>query len=211
MEQPFNTTDRPQTLRGAGMKAAPLNWNSPIYLLTAQPDIILPSLFREEEEAGDHDVTSPRPGSFSSSRGSVSSTLSDSYSCFSDYEAAETKPTLSFTYSQYGSLRNHVLRCDIETVDLDSLDEDFRKENCIYPNAVVPLSEYTGRRRKFEQTSNEIGWCLAYLNSDIRGRRGIIQRATDCYKNSSDDPVMHSRRSRKANFPNRGRRRRRRG
>ncbi|CAO3688141.1 unnamed protein product [Rhizopus stolonifer] len=66
-------------------------------------------------------------------------------------------------------------------------------ENCVYPRANLPREEYKGNRWAYETECNTLGWKLAYLNvSEIAGKRGLIQRAVDSYRNRY--PSMRSRR-----------------
>lgn len=63
----------------------------------------------------------------------------------------------------------------------------------VYPRANLPRDEYKGNRWAYETECNTLGWKLAYLNStEIAGKRGLIQRAVDSYRNRY--PSMRSRR-----------------
>jgi hypothetical protein len=63
----------------------------------------------------------------------------------------------------------------------------------IYPRANVSRSEYDGNRWDYETTCNQLGWKLCWLNKDqLFGRRGLIQRAVDSYRNRHAE--MRSRR-----------------
>jgi hypothetical protein len=42
-----------------------------------------------------------------------------------------------------------------------------------------------------------VGWALAQLNPCLRGKRGLIQRAVDSWRNSNQDPRLRSRRVRR--------------
>jgi hypothetical protein len=61
----------------------------------------------------------------------------------------------------------------------------------------------------YETECNTVGWALAELNPCLRGKRGLIQRAVDSWRNSNQDPRLRSRRvrrmakinNRKANTP----------
>lgn len=87
---------------------------------------------------------------------------------------------------------------DLEAdVPLGALLPEFKKQNCIYPHAMVPKEDYVGHRQAYEMTCNDLGWRLAYLNPQIQGQRGLIQRAVDSYRNSSSDVSLRSRRARK--------------
>lgn len=63
----------------------------------------------------------------------------------------------------------------------------------VYPRANLPRDEYKGNRWAYETECNTLGWKLAHLNStEIAGKRGLIQRAVDSYRNRY--PSMRSRR-----------------
>lgn len=79
----------------------------------------------------------------------------------------------------------------------NALSTDFKRQNCIYPHAMVPKQDYIGHRQNYEMTCNDLGWRLSYLNPSIQNQRGLIQRAVDSYRNSSSDPSVRSRRARK--------------
>lgn len=63
----------------------------------------------------------------------------------------------------------------------------------VYPRANLPKEEYHGNRWAYETECNVLGWKLAWLNKEeIAGKRGLIQRAVDSYRNRY--PSMRSRR-----------------
>lgn len=63
----------------------------------------------------------------------------------------------------------------------------------MYPRANLPKEEYHGNRWAYETECNVLGWKLAWLNKEeIAGKRGLIQRAVDSYRNRY--PSMRSRR-----------------
>lgn len=62
----------------------------------------------------------------------------------------------------------------------------------VYPRANVPKETYQGNRWNYETQCNILGWKLAWINPDIVGKRGLIQRAVDSYRNRT--PAMRSRR-----------------
>jgi len=49
----------------------------------------------------------------------------------------------------------------------------------------------------YETECNTVGWALAELNPCLRGKRGLIQRAVDSWRNSNQDPKLRSRRVRR--------------
>ncbi|KAG0740763.1 hypothetical protein G6F57_011305 [Rhizopus arrhizus] len=100
---------------------------------------------------------------------------------------------VSFVYSHHRTLRKYCIRTDLEQVDIDTLDEKFKKENCVYPRANLPREIYQGNRWTYETECNVLGWKLAHLNiEELAGKRGLIQRAVDSYRNRY--PSMRSRR-----------------
>lgn len=63
----------------------------------------------------------------------------------------------------------------------------------MYPRANIAREAYHGNRWAYENECNQLGWKLAWLNADeIAGKRGLIQRAVDSYRNRC--PSMRSRR-----------------
>ncbi|KAI7849851.1 hypothetical protein BDC45DRAFT_573548 [Circinella umbellata] len=100
---------------------------------------------------------------------------------------------VSFVYSHNRVLKRYSIRTDIQTVTLDTLNEQFKLDNCVYPRAHLPKETYRGNRWNYETECNRLGWKLAWLNKlEIAGKRGLIQRAVDSYRNRS--PSMRSRR-----------------
>ncbi|KAI8367775.1 hypothetical protein BD560DRAFT_331329, partial [Blakeslea trispora] len=108
-------------------------------------------------------------------------------------ELKEGVEWVSFVYSHHRTLRRYCIRTDLDKVDIDLLDEEFKRENCVYPRANLPKETYRGNRWSYETECNVLGWKLAYLNlEEIAGKRGLIQRAVDSYRNRY--PSMRSRR-----------------
>ncbi|CEG67147.1 hypothetical protein RMATCC62417_03615 [Rhizopus microsporus] len=100
---------------------------------------------------------------------------------------------INFLYSHERQVREYTIRTDVESVNMDDVPEDFRGQNAIYPRANVPREEYDGNRWEYETTCNRLGWQLCWLNkSQLSGRRGLIQRAVDSYRNRHAE--MRSRR-----------------
>ncbi|CAG8511100.1 8616_t:CDS:2 [Scutellospora calospora] len=98
-----------------------------------------------------------------------------------------------FTYSVKGNNKEYRIRIDIDRVNLDEIDEQFRHDNCLYPRANCTEDKYQGNRWSYENECNALGWKLAWLNQEeISGRRGLLQRAVDSYRNR--DPSLRSRR-----------------
>ncbi|KAK4510375.1 uncharacterized protein ATC70_004805 [Mucor velutinosus] len=100
---------------------------------------------------------------------------------------------ITFLYSHDRLVKEYTVRTDIDNVNIDDITMDFRIQNAIYPRANVNKSEYDGNRWDYETTCNQLGWKLCWLNKDqLFGRRGLIQRAVDSYRNRHAE--MRSRR-----------------
>lgn len=91
----------------------------------------------------------------------------------------------------------YTIRCDVESVNTEELSPEFKQENCVYPRACCNKDEYRGNRLLYETDCNRVGWALAHLNVPLRGKRGLIQRAVDSWRNSNADPRLRSRRVRR--------------
>ncbi|KAJ9079616.1 hypothetical protein DSO57_1033510 [Entomophthora muscae] len=80
------------------------------------------------------------------------------------------------------------LRADLDSVDLNNLDEDFKRENCIYPRAFEQSSGVSiedDPKLQLESIFNEWGWKLAFLNPvDLAGNLPQLQCALDTYRNT---------------------------
>ncbi|CAI4211048.1 unnamed protein product [Parascedosporium putredinis] len=111
-----------------------------------------------------------------------------------------TTPTMqwiAFEYSRDRVKMQYTIRCDVESVNTDELAHEFKTENCVYPRACCPKDQYRGNRQVYETECNTVGWALAQLNPALRGKRGLIQRAVDSWRNSNQDPRLRSRRVRR--------------
>ncbi|KAF8463888.1 hypothetical protein BDZ91DRAFT_660799 [Kalaharituber pfeilii] len=104
---------------------------------------------------------------------------------------------IAFEYSRDRVKMEYTIRCDVESVNVDQLSHDFKTENCVYPRACCPKDQYRGNRLVYETECNTVGWALAELNPCLRGKRGLIQRAVDSWRNSNQDPKLRSRRVRR--------------
>ncbi|KAK5076627.1 hypothetical protein LTR64_005894 [Lithohypha guttulata] len=104
---------------------------------------------------------------------------------------------IAFEYSRDRVKMEYTIRCDVESVDTNSLATEFKSDNCVYPRACVPRDQYKGNRLTYESDCNQVGWALAELNPCLRGKRGLIQRAVDSWRNSNQDPRLRSRRVRR--------------
>lgn len=104
---------------------------------------------------------------------------------------------IAFEYSRDRVKMEYTIRCDVESVNVDQLAPDFKTENCVYPRACGGKEQYRGNRLNYETECNTVGWALAELNPCLRGKRGLIQRAVDSWRNSNQDPRLRSRRVRR--------------
>ena len=104
---------------------------------------------------------------------------------------------IAFEYSRDRVKMEYTIRCDVESVSTDDLPADFKQDNCVYPRACCPREQYRGNRLQYESECNTVGWSLAQLNPALRGKRGLIQRAVDSWRNSNQDPRLRSRRVRR--------------
>lgn len=104
---------------------------------------------------------------------------------------------IMFEYSRDRVKVQYEIRCDVESVSTQTLHQQFKENNCVYPRACSRKEEYKGNRLQYETECNEVGWALAELNPSLRGKRGLIQRAVDSWRNSNSDPKVRSRRVRR--------------
>lgn len=104
---------------------------------------------------------------------------------------------IAFEYSRDRVKMEYTIRCDVESVNQEELSAEFKTENCVYPRACCPKEQYRGNRLQYETECNTVGWALAQLNPPLRGKRGLIQRAVDSWRNSNQDPRLRSRRVRR--------------
>ncbi|KAG6208163.1 hypothetical protein E4U50_003447, partial [Claviceps purpurea] len=104
---------------------------------------------------------------------------------------------IAFEYSRDRVKMEYTIRCDVESVNIDDLTPEFKQDNCVYPRACCPKDQYRGNRLMYETDCNRVGWALAQLNPPLRGKRGLIQRAVDSWRNSNQDPRLRSRRVRR--------------
>ncbi|KAI9755687.1 MAG: hypothetical protein M4579_004185 [Chaenotheca gracillima] len=104
---------------------------------------------------------------------------------------------IAFEYSRDRVKMEYTIRCDVESVNVETLSQEFKTENCVYPRACCNKDQYRGNRLVYETECNTVGWALAELNPCLRGKRGLIQRAVDSWRNSNQDPRLRSRRVRR--------------
>ncbi|KAF2196961.1 hypothetical protein GQ43DRAFT_230013 [Delitschia confertaspora ATCC 74209] len=104
---------------------------------------------------------------------------------------------IAFEYSRDRVKMEYTIRCDVESINVDELPDQFKQENCVYPRACCHKDQYKGNRLHYETECNTVGWALAQLNPCLRSKRGLIQRAVDSWRNSNQDPRLRSRRVRR--------------
>lgn len=104
---------------------------------------------------------------------------------------------IAFEYSRDRVKMEYTIRCDVESINVENLGPEFKTENCVYPRACCSKDQYRGNRLVYETECNTVGWALAELNPCLRGKRGLIQRAVDSWRNSNQDPRLRSRRVRR--------------
>jgi len=99
------------------------------------------------------------------------------------HESRNGPKTLTFTFNNKGENQKIKIRIDIENADINEIDEDFRRNNCIYPLAMVDRDSYPGNRFEFETSSNELAWKLAWLNAQkLAGKKMLLQKAVEAYR-----------------------------
>ncbi|CAO3600349.1 unnamed protein product [Absidia cylindrospora] len=100
---------------------------------------------------------------------------------------------ITFLYSHKRLVKEYTVCANVASIDEDTIPMLFKAQNTIYPRANVERSKYDGNRWDYETTCNTLGWKLCWLNqSQLCGRRGLIQRAVDSYRNRHAE--MRSRR-----------------
>lgn len=104
---------------------------------------------------------------------------------------------IAFEYSRDRVKIKYTIRCDVKSVNIDELSAEFKQANCVYPRACYQTDQYKGNRLHYESECNALGWALAQLNPNLRGKRGLVQRAVDSWRNSNPDPRLRSRRVRR--------------
>lgn len=104
---------------------------------------------------------------------------------------------IAFEYSRDRVKMEYTIRCDVESVNADTLSAEFKTDNCVYPRACCTKEQYKGNRLMYESQCNTVGWALAELNTCLRGKRGLIQRAVDSWRNSNANVRLRSRRVRR--------------
>jgi hypothetical protein len=90
---------------------------------------------------------------------------------------------LAFETSQKSLKREWAIRCDIKSVNTDSLPLEFKMENWVDPDP----------HYLFENEDNAVGWALAHLNPCLRGNRERLQCAVECWRNNDADEQQKRR------------------
>lgn len=84
------------------------------------------------------------------------------------------------------------VRFDLDSVDISKLNEKFKADNCVYPRANIPYEMYSGNRWNYETECNRLAWQFVSLNPVLLyGKKGLIQRAVDSYRNISKTNKGH--------------------
>lgn len=104
-------------------------------------------------------------------------------------EIRNNKNWMLFTYSTKGKIQEYeVLIEGMENVQIENIPFKFKEDNCVYPRAMCLRREYTGNRWDYETKVNELSWKLCWMNPSVLcGKRGLIQRAVDSYRNRRPD------------------------
>lgn len=110
-------------------------------------------------------------------------------------ERADGVQWMEFEYNRKRGVHLYRIRCDTGTVDLTLLAADFKLRNSVYPSVLKDGA--SNRRMAYMRECNNDAWALVMLNPELDGQRGLIQRAVDSLRNSSNNPKRHSRRVRR--------------
>ena len=101
--------------------------------------------------------------------------------------------SLTFQYNNKGEPVKLKIRVDVENVDVSQLDDEFKRANCLYPEAFDDTSSYHDSRWEYEYSCNELGWKLAYLNSaKLSGNRSLLAKAIEAYHQKYSSPDYES-------------------
>jgi hypothetical protein len=93
--------------------------------------------------------------------------------------------SLNISYTDRdGKSQKIKVNVDVDTVDAEEIPADFKRQNCVYPQALEqPDMSFTEGRWEYENGCNELAWKLAWLNaSKLSGRRNLLQKAVDAYQ-----------------------------
>jgi hypothetical protein len=108
------------------------------------------------------------------------------------YQDSNSVQWIVIEYSRDCIKMEYTIQCDVESVNVDTLSPEFKTENCVYPCACCTKDQYKGNRLVYETECNTVDWALVGLNSCLRGKRGLIQRAVDSWRNSNQDPQLRN-------------------
>ncbi|KAF9584571.1 hypothetical protein BGW38_005985 [Lunasporangiospora selenospora] len=100
------------------------------------------------------------------------------------------KNLIEFEGYTHGRFRKLELFSDIETVRVQDIPTEFKRQNCVYPRSFVEggnteagQQSLFGIRQAEESYLNELGWRLCFLNSSLlSGKRLLLQQALDAYR-----------------------------
>lgn len=127
----------------------------------------------------------PRRRNSSSLSSSLESTSSLPGSLQATSSGSSNPRHLNISYTDKdGNSQKMKVSIEIEQADLSSIPEDFKKLNCLYPQALSePHLSFADGRWDYENSCNELAWKLAWINAPkISGRRNLLQKAVDAYQ-----------------------------
>ena len=133
----------------------------------ARQEKLLNGTLRKRKNREDEDETSSNSTSISSPASVVTSTPPQPFP--TSLEAAIVKPAHQPKTVAIDDPTNNTryrIKISIESISLDEITEDFRKQNCAFPRAVQSTPEqYAGGRARWLEDSmiNELGWKLVRL------------------------------------------------
>ncbi len=126
--------------------------------------------------------TRRRHNSHSSSNEALYASNSSSTSSISQTQHPRSL-TVSYT-DKDGNQQKLKIQIDLDAVNLDEINDDFKRLNCLYPQALSdPEVSFNEGRWEYENACNELAWKLAWINAPkISGRRNLLQKAVDAYQ-----------------------------
>ncbi|KAI9208301.1 uncharacterized protein BJ171DRAFT_237937 [Polychytrium aggregatum] len=90
---------------------------------------------------------------------------------------------LSFEVIANGAPTQVEIQVDIDDINTDELEFDFKRINAVYPRSVDLPAGQRGPRYDYENALNELGWKLALRNpSKLSGNKVVLQKALDAYR-----------------------------
>lgn len=100
---------------------------------------------------------------------------------------------IEFEYNKKKNRKMWRIKANLDAVDINTLDEDFKSRNATYPKTAEGTAAVK-KRSPYENDCNDTAWRLVALNPELDSQRGLIQRAVDSYRNTHPNPTFHSRR-----------------